>query len=502
MQCKDSLAMRTGAGNLGVKRRSPRQGEAVGAVRRARRRLILNDALSEGANLASFCLFLVILILIAGSEVIDWRVAAMAAMAGVGFAFRRAWRRAPTDYLAAQIVDKRMGLADTLSSAAFVRTSEAGPRLFHQTVLDQAERAAASTDVRRAVPYSAPRGAYATMALFLIASSLFAWRYASTGQLTLRRPIARLGGFGRPAADPVVEAKAQRPESPLDPMRGADSINRNMAPDHRRQTSGADREAEQGRREDGDSKKTSPSQASRSSDNGQTQQQQQTEEERRQRAESRQGMAQDGRQGGERRSGENAGNNGSDQGRSAGLLSKFRDAVRSLVSKMSPQNGSNQGSQSGQNNAGNGQNQSEQAASRKNDGADAAGGGKGEADREGKEQTQSASGAGKSVGGQPQSSRQPASGMGSEDGNKEMKDAERTAAMGKLSEIFGKRASGITGEATIQVDSGRQSLSTPYGQQGGGRPTGSAEIGRDEVPIALQPYVQRYFEQVRNPRNK
>ncbi len=494
--------MRTGADNLRVKRRSPREGEAVDAVRRARRRIILNEALSEGANLASFCLFLVILILIAGSEVMDWRIAAVAAMAGVGLAFRRAWRRAPTDYLTAQIVDKRMGLADTLSSATFVRTSEAGPRLFRSTVLDQAERAAASTDVRRAVPYKAPRGAYATMALFLIASSLFAWRYASTGQLMLRRPISRLGGFGRPAVDPVAEAKAQRPESPREPMRVGDSMNQNMTPDDRRQTSRADREGEQGKREEGDSRKTSPSQANRSSDNGQTQQQEQAEQEQRQRAESRQGIAQDGQQGGEKRSGENAGNNGSDQGKSAGLLSKFRDAVRSLVSKMSPQNGSNQGSQSGQNNTGNGQNQSEQTASRKNDGADAAGGGKGEADREGKEQTQAASGAGKSVGGQPQSSTQPASGMGSEDGNKELKDAERTAAMGKLSEIFGKRASGITGEATIQVDSGRQSLTTPYSQQGAGHFTGSAEIGRDEVPIALQPYVQRYFEQVRNPRKK
>jgi hypothetical protein len=494
--------MRTAASHLGVKRRSPREGEAVDTVRRARRRLILNEALSEGANLTSFCLFLVILILIAGSEIIDWRIVALAAIAGLGFAFRRAWRRAPTEYLTAQIVDRRMGLADTLSSATFVRTSDGGPQLFRQAVLDHAERVAASTDIRQAVPYKAPRGAYATMALFLIASSLFAWRYASTAQFTLRRPIARLGGFERPAADPVVEANAQPPEFPRVPMRTNDSVKEDMTPEAPRQTSRAEREAEQGRREDGDSKRTSPSQANQSSDNGQQQQQQQAEQEQRQRAESRQGVAQDGQQGGEKRSGENAGNKESDQGKSAGLLSKFREAVRSLVSKMSPQNGSNQSSQSGQNTAGNGQNQSEQPASRKNDGADAAGGGKGEADREAKEQTQSSSGAGKSAGGEPQSSKQPASGIGSEDGNKELKDAERMAAMGKLSEIFGKRASGITGEATIQVDSGKQSLSTPYSQQGAGRSTGSAEIGRDEVPIALQPYVQRYFEQIRNPQKK
>jgi hypothetical protein len=237
--------MRNGVEDLGVNGRS-RRGEAVEAVRRARRRLVLNDALSEGANAASFCLFLAILVLIAGSEVIDWRIAAVVAIAGAAFAFRRAWRRVPTHYRTAQIVDRRMGLADTLSSATYVRTSQGGPQLFREAVLDHAERVAASTDVRRAVPYRAPRGAYATMALFLIASSLFAWRYASAGQLALRKPIARLGGFHRPAGEPVAEAKAQRPEPPRDPVRKSDSINENRTPEDRRQTSRADSEAEQG----------------------------------------------------------------------------------------------------------------------------------------------------------------------------------------------------------------------------------------------------------------
>ena len=53
------------------------------------------------------------------------------------------------------------------------------------------------------------------------------------------------------------------------------------------------------------------------------------------------------------------------------------------------------------------------------------------------------------------------------------------------------------GEATVEVQTTSQQLRTPYAQKAAQHTQGGAEISRDEVPVALQPYVQQYFEQVR-----
>jgi hypothetical protein len=49
----------------------------------------------------------------------------------------------------------------------------------------------------------------------------------------------------------------------------------------------------------------------------------------------------------------------------------------------------------------------------------------------------------------------------------------------------------------VEVQSTSQQLHTPYAQKGAQHSQGGAEISRDEVPVALQPYVQQYFEQLR-----
>jgi hypothetical protein len=71
--------------------------------------------------------------------------------------------------------------------------------------------------------------------------------------------------------------------------------------------------------------------------------------------------------------------------------------------------------------------------------------------------------------------------------------------MGKISEIIGKRSANVTGEATVEVQSTSQQLRTPYTPRGAQHSQGGAEIGRDEIPAALQLFVERYFEQARKP---
>ena len=80
--------------------------------------------------------------------------------------------------------------------------------------------------------------------------------------------------------------------------------------------------------------------------------------------------------------------------------------------------------------------------------------------------------------------------MGHSDGSKELKDAEQLAAMGKLSEIIGKRSASITGEMTIESQSGPQQLKTAYARSDAKHAATSGDIARDEVPVELQSYVQ------------
>jgi hypothetical protein len=99
--------------------------------------------------------------------------------------------------------------------------------------------------------------------------------------------------------------------------------------------------------------------------------------------------------------------------------------------------------------------------------------------------------------GQQPATKQPGSGIGRQDGSKDVKLAEQLAAMGKISEIIGKRAANVTGELTVEVENSNQQLRTPYAQRDAHHAEAGGEINRDEVPVALQAYVQQYFEQVR-----
>jgi hypothetical protein len=96
-----------------------------------------------------------------------------------------------------------------------------------------------------------------------------------------------------------------------------------------------------------------------------------------------------------------------------------------------------------------------------------------------------------------QASHNPGSGIGKQDGAKDAKLAEQLAAMGKISEIIGKRSANVTGEVTIEVNSSKQQLKTPYSDSKAAHGESGGEINRDEVPVAFQQYVQQYFEQVR-----
>ena len=186
-------------------------------------------------------------------------------------------------------------------------------------------------------------------------------------------------------------------------------------------------------------------------------------------------------------------------------MSKLRDAMSNLLSKMHQQNGSGSQKQAsaGQNaqkpgtqKAGQRQNGAPSEGQQQNNGQESADAESQQAGAEGKDGKSSQAQAGGHSADQ-KGSNQPGSGIGRQDGDKDVKLAEQAAAMGKISEIIGKRSASVTGEITVEVPSSQQRLQTPYSQSNATHTDSGGDISRDEVPEIFQQYVQQYFEQIR-----
>ena len=69
--------------------------------------------------------------------------------------------------------------------------------------------------------------------------------------------------------------------------------------------------------------------------------------------------------------------------------------------------------------------------------------------------------------------------------------------MGKISEIIGQRAATVSGETSVEVQSGNQKLHTDYSNTSAAHGEADGDVTRDEIPLSLQAYVQQYFAEVR-----
>jgi hypothetical protein len=478
-------------------------------VRKARSRWLRNELLSQGAAATSAALVAVILLLLLGTQILDWRWAAVIPLAALAAGVYLVRRRLPSAYAVSQVVDRRLEFSDTLSTALFFHENPS-PNVSAEVCalqLERANRLADSADVRRAVPYTVPRAVYPLAALILVASSLFALRYGLTRRLDLTPPLARIleqnFGFGDHAETARNNRRPLSPQ-PSDPQ--DDSV---ASPDPQ-EMQGAEQPVEDpensaeptGQQQDGKGQK-------KASDDGKSQPGEEGDkaegEEKEQPGDDRSGDdASSGQQGkGEQKQDPNAKQDSNGSSDNSSLMSKMKDAIQNLLSKVKPQQGSGSQQQSSQNQNGKqpskGQQDGKQQASK--DGQKQEGGQPGDSqegqagDQAQESQDPQSKGSGKSDA--QQASKQPGSGIGSQDGDKTIKQAEQLAAMGKISEILGKRSATITGEATVEVQSTSQQLRTPYAQRGAQHSQGGAEINRDEVPVALQTYVERYFDQVR-----
>ena len=464
-------------------------------IRKARQRLLYNELLSQGSAAVCAALVALILLLVLGTQILNWYWAVLIPAAAAVVAAYRVGKRLPGLYPSAQVVDRRMDLADALSTAVYFSGNPGAPASPELCRLqrEQAERVAETIDVRKAVPYTVPRSAYAVAALVVVASSLFALRYGLSRRLDLGQPMARILeqalGFENPQTARVPPRKNL---APGDSKSDGDSLLQADQP-----TEDANQHAGDPL-EENDAKNQAASQADKNS--------------REEDAKSDGQKGDEPGQGGQRSADDNASDrSGSDkdsqnqqQGSqnsngsksSSSLLSKVKEAMQNLLSSMKPQSSANSqpsdsaqnGKQKGQQNAGKQSQKGEKTTGQ-------AGGDQQDPDLNSESQ-QAENSPGQGDDAKP-SNKQPGGGIGSRDGSKDVKQAEQLAAMGKISQIIGKRSANLSGEATIEVQSTAQQLRTAYSDRAAQHTDAGAEIGRDEIPVALESYVEQYFEQVR-----
>ncbi len=469
-------------------------------IRNARRRLLYNDLLSQGVTAVCAALAAFIVLLLLGTEILDWYWLLPIPLATLAIALYRVRQRVPSLYVTAQVVDRRMNLSDTLSTAVYFSAEGASkaPEDLRRRQWEQAEQTARSVDARRAIPFTMPRSVYPMAALVLVASSLFALRYGLTRRLDLGMPMGRILadalGFENPKTASAPERKNIRPgewpredgdDSPLDAQPKSDdqSLAGDPLDENQDQKKDAGKAAEKNSKSD---------QAKADSQNGDDPQGQGQERASDQENPDRPSNAKEGQN-------QQSGGQDSNNSSSSSLLSKMRDAVQNLLSSMKQQpNGANAQQQQQNSSAQNSKQKNQQNAGKQKNGEKQNGqaGGQEQDPDLSNESQQAENSLGQGDDAQP-SKKQPGGGAGNRDGEKDLKQAEQLAAMGKISQIIGKRSQNLSGEATIETQSTVQQLRTAYSDRAAQHADAGGEIGRDEIPAALESYVEQYFEQVR-----
>jgi hypothetical protein len=462
--------------------------------------------IEQGALAVSFVCAGAALMLVAGTQILDWYWLVALALAGLAIGFIRLRKRALTRYAVAQALDQKLALHDTISTAWYVSgRPEIAATPAGQTQLSQAEALAPTVDTARVFPFRGRRAWGVAFALSALAFGLFTVRYLVRHDLDLRQSLVPLH-LDRLAAQ-MRDALTTKDDS----ARAMDSIEQQTGnsqqaaltePDDPRMndvvglknpTSAPDREA-QAPKSPATGQVPPDSVESSHGDHGKSA----TGKPNAQEATGNE-QPKSSRQEASREQSQPA----SDQA-SPGLMDRMKDAMSSLMAKMNPSNSSQAGRQASAHNPeapdadqnkAQGDPSQMQASSSKTSRSDATAQSKNGKQGQATEMSQSP---------QSQSSRasnreggnQSKSGVGSQNGMKDLKEAEELQAMGKLAEIIGKRSQDVTGEMMVEVPSGRQQLRTAYSDQVGHHSDTGGEINRDEVPLMFQQYVREYMERV------
>ena len=479
-------------------------------IERCRRRSFANLTLRHAAQALSITLGGFCILLLLGTQVLDWQWIAALFLAGAAYGAYRVWRRAPSRYQVAQRIDRSLSLKDSLSTAWFFGRMAEGRRFsarMRDVQVEEASRLAGGTSPQTAVPIVFPAAMYLTILMALLAGSLFATRYLVRGTLDLKPPLTDT--MFDVFQSPVLQARsARRDQAPQLPewmkdqgLSITDLTSEPPSATERAETSGEERDIPAS-----GTTAEEPSGESLPPSLKQLQAPGMAGEPREDNAGS--GEAARGEQaGGESPKGEReeSAERASDRSpEESSLLKKLQDAMANLLAKLKmsePPSSLRERQVPGSSQAAGGERQKSESG-RQGPG-DPMEGGETSAAQEGEQSALDAQAAQKTPGGKgdrtsdQRAERDAKSGIGQQDGAKEAKETEQLAAMGKISEIIGKRSENLRGEATIEVKSGKQGLRTQYSDRAAAHSEAGGEIHRDEIPLIYQDYVRSYFEELR-----
>ena len=433
-----------------------------------------------------------VVLLLLGTQVLDWRWLAGLLAASLLYGFQRTRRQMPSPYQVAQAVDRNLALHDALSTAYFYSRPDTERKVsteMRAAQLAAAEALCGPVDVRRAAPWRAPRALYLASALAVGAVGLFTLRYGVARRLDLSRSLPKIVlDTLRPPVRPQA-SQGKRADRRLQ------EYWRHFGVSLDEQAGTEDRWAS-AMAQEGEHSRYSPEGVKplEMSLGGEDQEGADAPGDR---LALGTGQEQAQPSGPARRSDSRPGDSDS-------LLEKFRDAFANLLNRLKIQPKASesqqvassamapsetaQGRQSSfqRGMPGSGRELSEGASS-----ADA----QEMQTQEGGQKSSSAPGR-RGKEGESEASREGRSGIGREEGSKELREAEQLATMDKISELIGRRSQTLTGEVMVEVTSGKQQLRTAYSQQAAAHAEAGGEIHRDEIPLAYQSYVERYFQQV------
>ncbi len=472
-------------------------------IHNARRRLLLNEVLKQFALSGALAIGGIALLLILGTRYLEWWVVGLFAVGVTGWAVAKLRKRLPSDYSAAVWLDDKANLHDSLSTACYFAShgSKSGTLTPEAEAILRAQRGQAETfagdvNVSVAVPFRFPKALYGLAALLLVSSGLVSVRYFYGHNLNLSAPISEVifqDLAAIKATKPAPATKLNQKQEEFDEARSLLSklglgANLEDKPDDKLDEALAD----------------ALKSAAKTPGSGQDAQLDQKMEKGDPLEAPKDAPKNNGDQAGDKnnqkagQSGDSPGTpNGAQSGEKAekSLLSKLKDAIENMTGSPS-QPGDKKSAGKAQQSKPSSQAQPGQQPGEAGDEEN-----KTAADGEANGNAQKSNSPGQTSGNSSDKQEGP-SAAGSEDGEKAIKAAAQAKAMGKISELIGKRSEQVTGESMIEVQSGNQKLQTAYKDKTSTHGEGAGEVSRDEIPVSVQAYVQEYFQQVRKPDAK
>jgi hypothetical protein len=421
-------------------------------------------------------------------------------LGGLGWGFY-CWRRStPDEYHVAQILDRRTGSEDQISTAwYYARAPEAPEAAPLQREL--AQRAAGDVDVGSAFPFAWPKATWVAAGMLALSLGLLGLRLALQPQLDLKPPLVPM----------LFPSLARSPEQPLeavaDPARKA-SEDEPFALDRQGETEDAPKPEEPqnnalevpvGQEEAADAFEMPEVEGLSAGE--------QIGDEMSAKS---QGDGQDGEQStpgekGAETENEQASNSDESAGEwsedSNNLLDRLKDAFKNMMENMGMEPPQTAQGEQGQEQQGEGEKSSEgqQGKAQAEAGAQAS-----DAEMEGGEPgegepQQTAQGQGSSDTNEAGNQGEAASASGAAEGSKELAEhaAEQQAAMDALEEFYMERAEEIQGEIMVETTQSEQTAQTPYRNVAGSHADRGGAVSRDEIPLAYQRYIENYFRNLR-----